>query len=418
MDLGLDRISILLKRLGNPQSNMRFIHVAGTNGKGSTCAYLSSILTHAGYRCGSFTSPFLYRFEERIRIDGKDIDHVELKRITERVRDQVDLLVSEGYEHPTEFELMFAVAICYFHGSECDVSVIEVGLGGRLDSTNVITPLVSVITPISLDHIEVLGNTYSQIAKEKAGIIKFDIPVVSAYQREDVSKVLIDRAMEMDTGVIFVDKTSVKIDPLKRPYLYRDFSYKGIGYRTQLLGRYQPDNAALAIECIKAIVEVLPVSDSDIKDGISEATWPGRFEIMHNDPMVIMDGAHNVAGASSLVDTLEELFQDGSNGYEKDNTFVMGVLKDKEYPEMLEIVSKIANRFIFYTPKSDRALGSRMLAETSLRIDEGVPFDICDTPREAMQLALERTSPKGLIVAFGTLYALNEIKCCIDDLGC
>ena len=270
--LGLDRIRKLLDLLGNPQKKLCFIHVAGTNGKGSTCAYLSQILIESGYKTGQFTSPYVYEFSERIRINNEMISDENLTNITLQVREAADNFAED--DHPTEFELMTAVAFTYFASQKCDIVVSEVGMGGRLDSTNVIEAeetVATVITTIDYDHMQFLGDTLEKIAAEKAGIFKDAVPIVSAQQKPEVKKVLEDKANKLNCDIQFCDFNDIKIDKvdLSKENLIRNFHYKGVSYETQLLATYQPQNAALAIETAKLIQDQFgQISDVSIKDGI------------------------------------------------------------------------------------------------------------------------------------------------------
>ena len=270
--LGLERIRKLLELLGNPQKKLRFVHVAGTNGKGSTCAFISQILIESGYKTGQFTSPYIYEFAERIRINNQMISDKELSTITLQVKNVADKF-DEG-DHPTEFELMTAVAFLYFAQQNCDVVVSEVGMGGRLDSTNVIESdetLCSVITTIDMDHMQFLGNTIEAIASEKAGILKHEVPVISASQKADVQKVIINKANELNCEVTFLQNENLgnsKVNLQAQPAI-RKFEYKNEFFETQLLATYQPKNAALAIEVANILSKDLTkISQSSIAKAI------------------------------------------------------------------------------------------------------------------------------------------------------
>lgn len=271
--LGLERIRKLMELLDNPQKKLQFIHVAGTNGKGSTCAYLSQILIESGYKTGQFTSPYIYEFSERIRINNKMISDKELADVTLRVKEAADKFDED--DHPTEFELMTAVAFLYFANKHCDIVVCEVGMGGRLDSTNVIESeetVASVITPIAYDHMQFLGDTLEEIATEKAGIFKPGVPIISAEQRLEVKKVLETKAKGLGCKISYVNFNNIKISKvdLSKENLMRNFEYKNLACKTKLLAIYQPQNAAIAIDTAKLIQDQFSqISNESIKNGIA-----------------------------------------------------------------------------------------------------------------------------------------------------
>ena len=271
--MGLDRIRKLLELLGNPQKKLRFIHVAGTNGKGSTCAYLSQILIESGYKTGQFTSPYVYEFSERIRINNEMISDNDLKEVTLRVKEAADKFAED--DHPTEFELMTAVAFVYFASQKCDIVVSEVGMGGRLDSTNVIESeetVATVITSIAYDHMQFLGDTLEKIATEKAGIFKSGVPIISAQQKIEVKKVLEDKAKELNCNIQFCNFDNININKvdLSRENLMRNFEYKKLACKTKLLAIYQPQNAAIAIDTAKLIQDQFSkITNESIKNGIA-----------------------------------------------------------------------------------------------------------------------------------------------------
>ena len=270
--LGLERIRKLLELLGNPQKNLRFLHVAGTNGKGSTCAYLSQILIESGYKTGQFTSPYIYEFSERIRINNEMISDKDLTEITLRVKEAADKFAED--DHPTEFELMTAVAFTYFDSQKCDIVVSEVGMGGRLDSTNVIEAeetVATVITTIDYDHMQFLGDTLERIAVEKAGIFKANVPIISVQQKPEVQKVLEDKAKELNCYICFCDFEDIKFEKvdLSKENLMRRFKYKDNHFETKLLATYQPQNASIAIDTAKLIQDQFSqITNESIENGI------------------------------------------------------------------------------------------------------------------------------------------------------
>ncbi|WP_080800031.1 bifunctional folylpolyglutamate synthase/dihydrofolate synthase [Arabiibacter massiliensis] len=410
--LGLDRIRKLLERLGRPQDRLKFVHVAGTNGKGSTCAYLASILQAAGFRTGLFTSPYLITFEERIRVDGANITLGELTDVTLEVREQAEAMA----DHPTEFELMTAVALVHFARQGCDAAVLEVGLGGRLDSTNVIDPPeVAVIARIGLDHTKLLGNTLAAIAGEKAGIVKPGSAVVSYPQEPEAMAVVEQAAAEAGDALTVVDLAQLEAHDVSRETLVRPFSYKGRPYRTRLLGSYQPANAALAIEAALALRGCgWDIPDEAVAEGIERTQWPGRFEIAdagEGRPTIVVDGGHNPQGARALVESLDDVFPG------QEPVFLIGVLEDKDYPAMLETVLPHGSAFVCVAPDNPRALPAHKLARAirwtgqdllgcSACVNPYVARDMDDGLAKARELA----GAGGLVCAFGSLYSIGALK--------
>ena len=424
VDLGLERIEELLERLGRPQDNLRFVHVAGTNGKGSTCAYIASVLQTAGYRTGLFTSPYIERFEERIRVDGRDIPHDDLTEITLAVRDAAEAMD----EHPTEFELMCAVAMMHFARSACDIVVLEVGLGGRWDATNVIAaPEVCVICRLGLDHVALLGNTLPKIANEKAGIVKPGSPVVSWPQEPEALEVIERVCTENDSTLTVCDFAQLSLEPLSIEEFtennlpartselpMRTFTYRGHTFRTRLLGSYQPGNAALALDAIESLrSHGWNISQHDIDEGIAAATWAGRFEVCATEPLFIVDGGHNQQGARVMAETLSELLPHTRP------VFLIGILGDKDYPGMLREVVPHGSAFVCVTPDNPRALPAAELAEhinalactmNDVAGDE-VPLVVTVNDfAEGVVHAREIAGPRGAVCAFGSLYSIAGIK--------
>lgn len=414
--LGLDRVRDLLDRLGRPQDKLRFVHVAGTNGKGSTCAYLASILQAAGLRTGLFTSPYLITFEERIRVDGANITLDELTETTLLVKEQAEAMP----DHPTEFELMTAVALTHFARCACDIVVLEVGLGGRLDSTNVIAaPDVAVVARIGLDHTKLLGTTLGAIAGEKAGIIKPGSRVVTWPQEPEALAAVEAAAASCGDPLTMPDFARLQVSDVEwdapggptRPFSYG----RHVRLRTKLLGTYQPANASLAIEAAEALCACgWSISDEAIASGIAAAAWPGRFEIVQageGAPAIVVDGGHNPQGAQALADSLRDVFPG------RKPVFIIGVLEDKDYPAMLETVLPLGSAFVTVTPDNPRALPAANLARAvrwtgqdmlgcSACVSPSVARDMADALAKARELA----GSQGLICAFGSLYSVGALK--------
>ena len=411
--LGLSRMVDLLERLGRPQDDLRFVHVAGTNGKGSVCAYLASVLQAAGYKVGLFTSPFILCFEERIRVNGESIRAEELARAVQAVRPAAEAVEADTGDHPTEFELMAAVAFEHFRAVGCDIVVLEVGLGGRLDATNVIDASeASVICRIGLDHTDLLGDTVAAIAGEKAGIVKPGCPVASWPQEREAMAIIEAVAAERGCELVVPDFSQLAVEPLAGAALRR-FSWQGQEFETRLLGSYQPFNAALALETVR----VLRGRGWDIPEeaevaGIASARWPGRFEMVAASPLTIVDGGHNPQGAEALAASLADLLGEEGRG---SVDFALGVLADKDYPAMVRAVAPWARSFSVYAPTSPRALSADELAACVREVlgeedrADDVPVRVCAEAAEALRAARAAAGSQGVAVAFGTLYAIADL---------
>ena len=397
--LGLFRMVELLEQLGNPEKQLKFIHVAGTNGKGSTCVMLSSILTAAGYKTGLYTSPYIQRFNERIQIDGTSISDEDLIAVTQQVKVHAD----EMTDPPTEFELVTVIGLLHFAQQGCDLVVLEVGLGGRLDATNVIpVPEVAVITPIGLDHTAELGGTLEKIAAEKAGIIKPAGWVILAPQEPEVEQVIVSTCMDRQAVLKQVDICDAV--PESSDLDGQWFTYQNeLRLHLPLLGAHQLQNAATALKtttCLREAGWLIP--DSAIAAGLEAVRWPGRFELLHKHPTVIVDGAHNPQGVQTLVDALSAYFPD------KKITFVMGVMADKDYRSMIALTAPLAERYITVMPSNTRVLDSY---ELSVAIQESCDkVTLCGHPLQGLRTALEQVSDEEVVCVFGSLYMIGEIR--------
>ncbi len=394
---GLSRTQELLFKLGNPQDDMKFIHVAGTNGKGSTCAMLDSVLRTAGYKVGLYTSPYIVRFNERMCINGEPISDEELAELVEVIKP-----IADGMEDkPTEFEIITALAFLYFKNHCCDIVVLEVGMGGRLDSTNVITsPVVSVITGVAIDHTSVLGNTVEEISFEKAGIIKQGCPVVYGGRSEEAFEVISKRAQECGSKLSRVDHSRLEIK--KADINGLDFEYNG-SWKLSLLGTYQPENAATVLETIAVLNRRgFDISYNSIYKGLESARWRARFELLGKDPAVIFDGSHNIQGVTVATESIKCFF--GGNKV----ALLMGVLADKDYKDMAQILSGVADRVFAVTPDSPRALSSDKLAETFSAL--GIKAKGYDTVFDGVEAAYEYTKTQNIpLVMLGSLYMYGEV---------
>ncbi len=396
---GLERINTLCDSLGNPEKELKFIHVAGTNGKGSFCSMTESVLRKAGYKVGLYTSPFIYRFNERMRVNGEDIPDQTLAEITEYVKPFADAMVDK----PTEFELITAIAFEYFKREKCDVVVLECGMGGRLDSTNVIrNPYLSVITGISLDHTAFLGDTPEKIAFEKAGIIKDSAPVLFGGEDEGVKEVISKVAGERGSDIYYADYSALKIT--KTDLEGSVFDYKTLqNIEISLLGLYQPRNAALVLEGIEILKKQgLNIPDEAIREGLVSAKWRARFEIIGREPTVIFDGAHNPEGICAAVESIKRYF--GSRKL----VLVSGVLKDKDYNAIADSMSEVISDAFTITPDNPRALSAADFAK--VLCGKGVKAEETENIGEALRLGKERAKElKTALCCLGSLYTYVEV---------
>ena len=395
--LGLERITALMRLLGDPQDELRCVHLAGTNGKGSTAAMLASVLTQAGYKTGLYTSPYLYRFHERMKVNGVDISDEALAALAEKIRPQVESLADQ----PTEFEIITAIAFLYFREQNCDVVVLEVGLGGRLDSTNIIkVPEAAVITSIGLDHTDVLGDTPEAIALEKAGIIKGGAPAVLCHQSREVEDVIRAKCGEVGSALTVTDEARLVpvSDSLEgQVFHYRDRCTLAIS----LAGRHQLQNAAVVLDTVDVLRQKgYLISEEAIRRGLQKARWPGRLEVLRQKPLFLVDGAHNPKGAEALADFLRRHL----NGEKV--TFLMGVMADKDDAAMIAETVPFAARYITVTPENPRAMPSAVLKEHIERVFDGEVTDATSV-EQGLRLAREGN---GDVCAFGSLYMIGTIR--------
>ncbi len=396
--LGLSRVRELLRLAGDPQKTMRFVHVAGTNGKGSTAAMIASVLQQAGYRTGLYTSPHLQRYNERIRIDGEDISD-------EAMCEAADFLapVIDGMEDkPTVFERITALAMVCFERAKCDVVVLEVGMGGRLDATNVIDePACSVITHIDLDHTEYLGDTIAKIAEEKAGILKRGCPAVVQDQSEEALAVFRKTCAELACPLTVTDPLSITVR--QRGIFGQTLGYRGFtDLRIPLSGTYQLANAAAAVDCLLALKQAgWRIRESDIREGLAKTRWDARFQVLREKPLVLLDGAHNPDGAKQLADCLRTYLPG------RKMSFVMGVMADKDYRDMLAQFAPFAKDFVCVTPDSSRALPCGELARV-IREELGIEAEAGGSVEEGLALAESRLKPDDILVVCGSLYQAGD----------
>ena len=396
---GLERTQALLAALGNPEKSLNFVHIAGTNGKGSTASYIAAVLQKAGYRTGLYISPFILRFNERMQVDSEHITDDELVRLTQEIRPIADAME----EAPTEFELITALAMKHFKHKGCDVVVLEVGMGGELDSTNVIeTPDVAVITAIGFDHVAELGPTLVDIAGAKAGIIKSGGDVVIYGGEPEVESVLESKCAAVGAVLHRADYSRISNERFSLGGIEMQFAPYG-SLAIPLLGVYQPKNAATAITALEVLRgKGYKIGDGDIVGGIAQVRWPGRFEVLGRDPVFILDGSHNPQGVEATAASLRRYFTDSKI------TFVVGVMADKDVDSMIRHIAPLASSLIAVKPDYYRAMAAAELAEKLSRY--GVAVYTGETMESGVAQAISIAGPAGIVCAIGSLYFSANIR--------
>ena len=399
--LGLDRTRELLGKLDDPQKELKFIHIAGTNGKGSTAAMLSSILEEAGYRVGLYTSPFINRFNERMQVNHQPIPDEELAALTEYVRPHADAMA----DSPTEFELITALAMVWFARQKCDIVVLEVGMGGELDSTNIIdVPEAAVIAAMGMDHVKELGPTMADIARAKAGIIKEGGRVVSYGGNPEADEVIAAVCRARNASLCQPDFSAIV--PGDFSLEGQTFSYKGWrGLRIPLVGAYQMNNAAVVLETVEVLRQRgWSVSDEAVRQGLADTRWPARFEVLRRDPVFIVDGGHNPHGIRATAESLSRLFPG------RKITFVTGVMADKDVEHILGLIVPLAEQFFTVRPDNPRAMDA---GELAARIEAmGAKATACASVRDGVDRAIQAEGPHGVACALGSLYMSGEVRSC------
>ena len=400
---GLENIRELLHRLDNPQRRLKFIHIAGTNGKGSCLAFISTALTLNGYKVGRYVSPTILDYRERFQIQGKQISKAEVGRLMEVVAAHADSMEREGFLHPTPFEIETAMAFLLFCKKECDIVVLETGMGGLLDATNIIeNTLVAVITSIDKDHSGFLGDTLEKIAIQKAGIIKENAIVYSAYQEECVKNIIEVTAKDKNAKETYFlnprEIKGVKFDLHKTTFSYKNRKRVEIS----LLGAYQVKNAALALDVLDCLKELgFSLKEEKIRKAFRESIWPGRFQVLDRKPYFIVDGAHNPAAAIELRKSIEFYFTN------KRLLYIMGMFRDKEYEKVIETTCDLAEHVITVAKTgNNRALSALELAEEVKKVNPMVT--VADSVQEAVELAYLLADKDTVILAFGSLAYLGD----------
>lgn len=407
INLGLERIRELLKRLGNPEKELRVVHVGGTNGKGSTTVMIARILQESGYKVGVFTSPHLHDWRERIVINSRKISKERIVRAIKYLRPYLDAMVAEGFEHPTEFEVTTALALLYFAEENVDYALIEVGLGGTIDSTNVVSPLVSVITNIGMDHMDYLGHDLISIAKIKAGIIKPNSIVVTASENPDVINVFCEQAKAMGVPLLIVGKDicweSTWIGELEQEFNLIGLTAAYSKLRLPLSGYHQLRNAATAV----IVCEILQsnygahIPQEAVYAGLDGVKLPGRLELLSQKPKILLDGAHNLNGAQALIQALPL--------YSRDRLILcLGMLADKEREKVVNLLVPLADEIIITCPDSPRAGDWRALGRMAEQHDR--PVTCIKDPKEAIKFALTRLGGNDMLCVTGSIYMLADVR--------
>lgn len=407
-NFGLERIEQLLKLLGNPEKKLKVIHIGGTNGKGSTSAMVASILASAGLKVGLFTSPHLHSYTERIKINGQEIPGEHLAALMEKIIPHFTQMVAEGYEHPTEFEVGTAMALQYFYEQAVDIVVLEVGLGGAIDSTNVVDPLISVITNVSMEHMDYLGNTLTEITTVKAGIIKKGRPVVTGETDDTVLQVIKEKSLQQAAPLYEAAKlTYVTVDNRDTQgqiinVAINDWKIENL--HLPLLGDHQLKNCATALTIIKVLVDQYGynLKKEQIIVGIKNVKWPARMELFGQNPTVLIDGAHNTAGIAALRESLKNLFN-----YNK-LIVVLGMLADKEREQAVALLAPLAHHIIVTKPNSPRADKWQEIALYATKFCNEI--DIIEDGQQALTKAMDIAGSNDLICITGSLYMIAEIR--------
>ncbi|QBD85636.1 bifunctional folylpolyglutamate synthase/dihydrofolate synthase [Clostridium tetani] len=405
---GTKRVEKILDILGNPHKNLKCIHIAGTNGKGSITSMITSILIESGFKIGMYTSPYIEEFEERIQINRENIPKDDLAYYTTIVSEAIEKVVSMGWGYPTEFEIITCIMFLYYSKKEIDYAIIEVGLGGKSDSTNVIKPLVSIITSISYDHVSILGNTIEEIASEKAGIIKENVPVILYPQEEGAYKVIEKTCMEKDSKLIYIDENSIYHIPnedFNKSYQFLQIKTNKDEYKVQLslLGSHQRMNCAVAIYAIEQLMQIgIKIKKEDILRGLSNVQWPGRLEILKTNPLVVIDGAHNLDGITKLKESIKQYFR-----YNK-LILIIGILTDKDIQKMVRTITPIANKVIAVTPNSYRGKTSQELIKTIENYNKNC--EALEDYKEAYVKALAYCDEDDMILICGSLYMIGDMR--------
>lgn len=424
--LGLDNIIELCKRMGNPQDSLRFVHIAGTNGKGSTLAYISTILKCAGMKVGRYISPTIFEYRECIQVNGRPITKDALCEGMTYIKELCQQMVADGGVHPTKFEIETALAFWYFVKKDCDIVVLETGMGGETDATNLITTTeVAVLTSIAMDHMQFLGDTLAQITRQKAGIIKKGCDVVALQQVEEATKVIQEVVVEKDCRLIISKDEDIKNVRygIEKQRFDLNVMLETIGMGTlkntdkqaakkneiwknleiPLAGKHQIQNAAVAIKAVLALRQRgFVIDEQAIRKGLAETQWEGRFSVIAQRPLFVVDGAHNEDAAQKLAQSIEFYFKD------KRIIYILGILKDKEYEKIIDLTHQYADQIITITPPNNpRAMHAYELAQEVAKVHSNVTA--VDSLEEAVEMSRLLARKEDVILAFGSLSYLGQL---------
>ena len=400
--LGLEPVSILCRMLGNPQDKIKVIHIAGTNGKGSILAYLESIFIEGGYKVGKYSSPTLFSYLERFKINGENMSEEDFVSYYKKIEKCLNEMQKINASMPTAFELETAIAFDYFYEKAVDVVLLETGMGGELDATNIVKcPVCTVIASVDMDHMAFLGSNIEEIAKKKAGIIKESVPVVvSPKQKEEARRVFLERAEEKCAPLFQAETPRIYDFSLeKQSFYFRGKEEKK--YEISLLGTHQLENASTALKVVEVVKDVFSLTDAQIAEGLKKTSWPARFEIIRKEPLVIRDGAHNENAAARLKESLQKYFT------KPQFIYIMGVLKDKEYEKIIDIMASMTELVYVITPKNERALPAEELKLAWSKHKKKVI--VVEDAKEALAQALHMYHDESGILCFGSLSFMSEI---------
>ncbi len=401
MIFGLSQVENIVRTLGNPERELKVIHIGGTNGKGSTAAMAASMLRESGYRVGLYTSPHILSFTERIQINGQSITEAKVARLTARIRKRVE---EEGIpQHFTFFDFTTAMAFLFFAVSNVDLAVIEVGLGGRLDSTNIVTPLVTVITNVSREHRDVLGDSLGEIVREKAGIIKQGVPLVTGVTQEEAFQEVERICLEKEAPLYWMGRDFRSEKEGLRLFRFRGRRWALSGLRVNLVGTHQIENATMAVKTLETAEELgFPVTRKAIYRGLERVEWPGRLEVIRERPRVVLDGAHNPAGAQALGEALAQNFS-----YDR-CYFLLGIMMDKEVERIVSILAPLSHETVLCRPRQDRAAPPDRLLRALEAV--GGKGRVIPDVGEGLDALLSRAGSNDLICVTGSFYTIGEAK--------
>lgn len=401
--LGLECIRDLLNELGNPQDKLEFVHIAGTNGKGSILAYISTILKNAGYKTGRYISPTVMDYLERLQINGEYISETQFAEVAEQVKTAADKMIAEGKPSPTVFEIETAMAMVYFAGQNCDIVVLETGLGGFTDATNIVKNVKAcVFASISIDHLGMIGNNLTEIAQTKAGIIKDGAKVITGPQTEEVLHVLRTVAEEKECEFIISSLHEMQVD--ENSIDGQSFSYKEYrNMRVSLLGANQLENVSVALETISALNGFgMSISEEAVRTGLRETTWPGRFQVLKKEPLFIVDGAHNIDAIRRLVENIQIYLKN------KKIIAIIGIFKDKEYQKMISLIAPFLQKaYVIELPNTQRTLGKDVLKAELEKY--GVETEAADGIIDAVKKTEKTVDEETAVLGFGSLSYLGEV---------